>query len=351
MLIFYFLLSRYALSTLICPQFDCGVLPSGTCIQYIESENTNVVQPCPSGYSCPYSSTTPSQSVVCTLTPTDFSYPGEPCSQSSDCNTNLCQNSICIGIFENQPCNTTLQCAPGLYCYFSQTVLSFICSPLIKTGNSGCLTNSDCEIVSYCNFTGVLATSICIGSFSLLPGVRISNCYNGLNYLCQNLYCTTNIDGSFCTDKVTSLNALPVSCTSDWDCMSTTDRFVGGFYLGSCVCGNNNEGSSYCSLFPGDWPYTQYIEVLSSWLNSKNVSYCNSDRGLSENCISAYYSYSVAYSYYKYYVQLFPQLQNNYNCVKNTITYGYWDIEQYLANQTVLSSAGFLFITFNFFLW
>ena len=128
----------------------------------------------------------------------------------------------------------------------------------------GCIDNGACVNVAYCNYTGDLTKSYCVGALTLNPGTTISECINGINYLCANLYCTTNNIGSYCTDKVRSLGTLPVSCSVDRDCKSTSDRFVGGFYIGSCICGNNALGTSYCSLFPGDPPFDLYNTVLSS---------------------------------------------------------------------------------------
>ena len=165
--------------------------------------------------------------------------------------------------------------------------------------------------------------------------------------MCQSLYCTININGAFCSDSVQSLRLLPANCSSNWDCMSTTDRYVGGFYLGTCQCGYNPLGRAYCSLFPGDYPYRNYIAVISSWLNSPNITNCNSLRGLNQNCVEKYFSYSNELFYYYYYVNLYPLLQNNPQCIKDTITYQYWDEEEVMANRTVISAAEGIAVAFS----
>lgn len=320
-----------------CPKYECGSLQSPLCTS--GSDSTVYVQSCPIGSYCPFNASTPLVPQVCETIQIELSYPGEPCKTNSDCNINLClTNFTCAGLPEAAQCNNTLQCNPGLYCTQSNIDSETVCTRQIQTGNIGCKDSGDCVNVAYCNWTGIPGKSRCIGALSLLPGTQISQCINNLNPVCQNLYCTTNIEGSFCADLVKSINILPVKCSSNWDCMSTTDRYVGGFYLGNCICGNNPNGNAYCSLFPGDYPYQHYLLVFSSWINSPNITNCNSLRGFTPNCVKKYFSFYTELFYYYYYANLYPQLQSNSECVKDTITYNFWDYEEILANRTIFSA-------------
>jgi hypothetical protein len=336
---FFFLASLaqvFSLSPISCPSFTCGSTPSDICIAYDSSSNTNTVSSCASGEVCPYNSSAPGQSVSCAAAPPSLSYPGEKCRGNADCSSNNCTAAVCQGRTQGAACNHTLDCNPGLYCAGTQSKL--YCQPQLVTGASGCIKSADCTNLAYCNYTGLPQTSLCIGSMTLLPGTRVSLCTNGINYLCRSLFCSTSLQGAFCTDDVTTLKTLPVRCASNRDCMSTTDPVTGSFYLGSCVCGNSQTGSGFCTLFPGDPPFLGFIATLSLWMNSPNITNCNSNRGMAPQCIQSYFSYSNILLYYMYAVQMFPMLQDNPQCVKETLTNSFWYYEEILANATVTGS-------------
>lgn len=297
-----------------------------------------MVQECDSGYYCPYTTSYTSGQLNCTQTVSGLSYSGEPCQSGPECNIGVClPNKTCAGMLVNETCSSTIECSPGLYCSHN------FCVPLIQAGEQGCYSDENCINTAHCNYTGDPSTSTCISSLSLAPGTAISEC-DSINYKCQYLYCTSTSLGYFCTDDVQSSKVLPVACNSNSDCKSTYDYFIGSSYLSECVCGSNPNGTSFCTLFPGDYGYSMYIKLLSYWSNSVNITKCNSLRGMSENCVNEYYKYSAQFFYYQHYSGLFPMIMYNTECVKNTITYPYWNLQQYLANQTVYSKSLWLVI-------
>mmetsp|Transcript_8370 Transcript_8370/g.8288 ORF Transcript_8370/g.8288 Transcript_8370/m.8288 type:complete len:126 (+) Transcript_8370:435-812(+) len=121
-----------------------------------------------------------------------------------------------------------------------------------------------CVNSALCNYTNGQDPSRarCLNAYSLLPGTIIADCpVNGINPLCTAELCIQNNGISYCGDKVMSVNSIPIACNSYVDCMSLTDRFVGGYYYSNCSCGYNADANSYCELFPGDQPYARYLTL------------------------------------------------------------------------------------------
>jgi hypothetical protein len=83
---------------------------------------------------------------------------------------------------------------------------------------------------------------------------------------------------------------------------------------------------AYCNLAPGDPDFKSLISLSQLWLNSKNVTKCNTERRLSSKCIHTYAD-SRFYSSYEYYHQKvlnYPKIQSNDDCIKKIFTSDYW---------------------------
>lgn len=330
-----------------CPYYACGNLPKFLCVSYDSVSNTNTVQECDTGSYCPFNYTQPYQSLSCKPYPMYVAYPGEYCDSSLQCAYGDClSNKTCSGYPIGRECNDTIMCAPGLYCKSSSTSSISVCSPLIPAGLPGCTHSSECSNLAFCNISALPENSYCQASLSFAPNTLVAYCYNGINYMCENLYCVTLATGSYCTSPVTSIKNLPVVCEDNRDCTSASDPFVGTFFVGNCSCGANSDGNKYCYLFPGDLAYQNYVYYLGLWMNSEKITYCNSKRRLSLPCIQTYlgdYYYNVLV-YYMYMVNYYPYLQGNSDCVQNAINNIFWDCEKNLASQPVDSSSVFLVI-------
>lgn len=331
----------------VCPSYVCGQLPAFSCIQYDQKSNTNTVQKCANGLYCQFNYTNPYQSVQCKPEEKNRGYPGESCISNEDCLYGECQaNKTCAGYHIGKECNDTLNCDPGLYCKSSSTSPISVCSPLIPAGLSGCTRSTECSNLAYCNVSSLPENSYCQASLSFRPGTLISNCYNGINYMCEHLYCVTLPSGSFCTSTVPNIRNLPAVCQDERDCISASDPFVGSFFVGNCSCGINPNAKKYCKLFPGDPAYTNYVFYLSLWLNSEKITNCNSKRRMSLPCIKTYtdeYNYNVLV-YYIYLVDYYPQLQGNPSCVRESINTIFWESDEYLLDQPVESSSVFVLL-------
>jgi hypothetical protein len=90
-----------------------------------------------------------------------------------------------------------------------------------------------------------------------------------------------------------------------------------------------------CGLFPGDMPYQKFLAILSLWMNSENITKCNSVRGLSYPCINTYFSYSEVFWYYTFYAFNYSAIQENEDCVKETLTNDFWWYEEKMASRNI----------------
>lgn len=335
----HFLLSLLFTSSVIsqsCVSYQCGSLSNNSCLSYSASNNTSIIQECSKDSFCPFNYSSPKQSLSCQPYPTKSHYPGEPCTSNIDCASGKCaSNNTCQGASQNMPCTHTLDCNPGLYCASTTTSSSTTCLPLIPPGKSGCKTSSACSSMSYCNFTGLPETSFCRPSLSLLEGTIINDCHNGINYMCKNLLCTLRGSNFVCASSVTSVNIFPTKCSSDDDCLSIVDYRVGSYYKSQCGCTLSEKPYGVCGLFPGDAPYQKFLAILSLWMNSENITKCNSVRGLSYPCINAYFSYSEVFWYYTFYVFNYSSIQDNEGCVKDTLTNDFWWYEDKMASRNI----------------
>lgn len=252
---------------------------------------------------------------MCTLPEThndlNVSYVGEPCVFDRNCLNSICVNSICtidefiVGCVDNS------MCGPGHFCNNSE------CSPLIKANGTvqGCNDDFDCDYNSGCKI------GQCIKYFSIPAGKSVVDCINGINLLCQYGACQTDriAGNNYCTKNTTTQGSLPKPCDGDADCVF--DTFTSG-----CRCGLNPMSQAYCNLAPGDPDFKSLISLSQLWLNSKNVTKCNTERRLSSKCIHTYAD-SRFYSSYEYYHQKvlnYPKIQSNDDCIKKIFTSDYW---------------------------
>ena len=166
--------------------------------------------------------------------------------------------------------------------------------------------------------------STCTSYFSALPGVSVYYTDNNINFLCTSGFNIANDSGvTICTNITSSSSSLPVACSNNGDC-TVNDPL--GQYNTECFCGNNNQGTAYCALAPGDPPFVQYINVVKNWLNSTNVTNCHTTRRTDLACIKTYANdeFFITFAYYQAQVMYYSQIQQNDLCVQNIYTSTYW---------------------------
>lgn len=256
--------------------------------------------------------------------------------------TNLCQSSVCVGQLNQEICIDNSHCNPGLFCNNNN-----ICDYQIPAGKFGCENDEMCVNQALCNFTGDPSSSACVNAYSLFSGSYIASCpESGYNRLCMFDICISNNGFYFCGDQVWLMNTIPVQCSSFEDCISQTDRFVGGYYYSNCTCGYNPSGNSYCQLLPGDQPYLRYLKLIQIWLESPKLNNCNTQRRFISPCMAEYFADYLELSYQYYYVGLYPMLQGNSDCIKDVMTTSFWSLWHQIEDKNMTSASLSLFISF-----
>ena len=71
--------------------------------------------------------------------------------------------------------------------------------------------------------------------------------------------------------------------------------------------------------------------MLHKWYNSTMITNCNTRRRFSNPCIEFFwvdYVEAPKYFYYTAKVNSWPQIQDNSDCIKQTYSKQYWDLEK-----------------------
>ena len=232
--------------------------------------------------------------------------PGEVCDgQNFLCiNTTMCVNLICQGLKEGTECETTDNCAPGLYCDGSKNP-STCQKQLTPSSSTKCTVDGQCVNNYFCN------SGKCTPYSSLANGAA---CDPTDAYQCKSGFCNAN--DSICYDAPKSINAQPGKCTattaSSSECPSETFTLVTGQkgqLKQDCQCGYNATGQPYCSPNPGDEAPKILAKIWTSWYASSEIRNCNSNARKNTLCQAAwmstdqfealqYYTNTVDHMYY-----------------------------------------------------
>ena len=77
-------------------------------------------------------------------------------------------------------------------------------------------------------------------------------------------------------------------CTSNSGCLSKTDEVLGFPVQGTCECGYNPFGTSYCNTFAGEGYGNKFLKLLEDWENNDDIQNCNIDIAYTYTCINDY---------------------------------------------------------------
>ena len=239
----------------------------------------------------------------------NLAFPGEPCSQDSDCELDLCLGSVCFGGVLNEACESNLECNPGLRCHLGK------CSTLQRSGSS-CESDYDCIPSHGCN------NRVCTEYFSLTAGAIVSDCNNGdqTSLFCAESSCVYSSKSrvGFCIPAFKSVSSSP-ACTSSAQCIGES-TFNGVKYskISTCQCGMNGEGSMYCFPHDGDDAAVQFRKWWKRFIGLGYLGVCNTERRFEQSCfdisIESYFYVKMLKSYYDYYN--FPQLYKAVTCAR-----------------------------------
>ena len=113
-----------------------------------------------------------------------------------------------------------------------------------------------------------------------------------------------------CISPLQSAKKLPVKCTTNNDCVSKYNKYIGGVTTGTCKCGYNPGGISYCMPFDGDFYGSRLLGLVEEWEGSSGISKCNVDVVYEYSCMASHWSKEKAaeFAYYIY-------MMNNYQAV------------------------------------
>ena len=322
-----FLLSQQALSescnTYSCPPLSFKFNSLSTCA-YTNSTKT-YLQACPTGQSCDLASGL-CVSSASTAAP---NYPGESCSANNECLSRNCTKSICQGVLLNGVCSDNSVCSPGLRCAGN------ICVLQIPSGKTGCFDDYDCVNSAGCNTTNDGSPGTCYDYLSVSTNAIVSDCSGGVSSLCKSSECyKLPVFGNYGTCKIAtqSVNNLPVTCSSNLNCVGTDGLHE---YTGNCVCGYNSNGTAYCAPFNGDMPGVAYYQSWKNALTASN-SVCNTLRRFSINCLQQIdFLNKINYATWGFYY--YSQIQNNDKCVEKVLTYEYYGPFSFSGLIAVLS--------------
>lgn len=233
-------------------------------------------------------------------------YPGQNCTDGTQCNNGRCENSICQGIARNAACISTANCQPGDFCYES------FCR---EAGNVGDICNETllCKIGNLCD------SVTCVRQFSLENGQETAlvpeNSEAGFAPSCISGFASgINAGVGVCAASAHS-TSIPL-CLVGQTCKSSLAN-----YTKSCECGLN--GLAFCPSFEGD----QYLVNAIKNFNQISGVDCNYELGLSPGCYGKDLQRLLGFYYYRtnltYYENL-PLLQGNTECLNQGFMAEYW---------------------------
>lgn len=334
-----------------CPAYGCGQADSwlnGTCVTFAQAGNRYEIQTCnsPSTPFCDISISEANkwQNVSCKAAPGNpIKYPGDPCSSNFDCISGNCTGNVCQGIQLGRHCQSSQSCNVGLYCASSN--YQFTCQPLIQPYNFGCGSDFDCVNWCGCRFTSGGPPGTCVPYFSLAQNSTVQCSSSGISYLCSTGACYAQGSSMYglCTKAPVSQSALPTQCMFDGQCIGKNT--LGQSFRGSCTCGYNTMGSSYCSVFSGDAPGVTFFKTLKKILtNTTAVSLCQTTRRLQFDCFNVVANYMGA-SNTTWYLQMlnftnYPYYIGNDECTKQVYTKDFWGNVGILEDRLEIEAQG-----------
>jgi hypothetical protein len=165
--------------------------------------------------------------------------------------------------------------------------------------------------------------------YTLPGGSDLDKCDQNMNRLCKSLTCGKIGDKVVCGNGV-KLNGT--DCNSSSDCLSTVDDVLGYSLNSDCKCSFSKKPESLCTLFPGDDDFKSYIEKEKSWVGSKEIRKCNTQRRFADGCLKQSNEGTVV-MYWRMKVELYPMIENNEKCTKQVFNTQYWHLDESLSDE------------------
>ena len=257
-----------------CDITQCATdLPPSTCFVNDVSHRTFKISACASGQKCQMDQT--SSTLLYDFGQTSYScvssdwlpttkYPGEICTQSSDCLSGHCSSSgRCVGLPQGQPCSLHGDCDVGLVCIGG--VSKFCIQQMTEGGR--CTQDADCVNSCLCY------NAKCSRYLSLLSGSVIGD---STAFLCASGFALQGV----CLEAPRNVKAADDPCYNDRECKTVFPDATTG--LISCRCGLNTKGLAFCQAVPGDDEFQPFAASMRAILNVNNK--CHYDTGFTSRC-------------------------------------------------------------------
>ena len=311
-----------------CPKYVCdSSLPLSQCVGWeLSDSNTYSINPCDESMNlfCPIAMDTFSNSTCVSDVPLGKpKYPGDPCTTAQDCLSpvNTCTAGVCKGVFFGLACSSHADCNVNEICshYPVSPAPHTKCGPMKQLANP-CTNNPPGSI---CQNGLVCYNGSCSKVFQneVFEIFAIDELY--APYMCKTGYYEEYSPGlGNCLPAPKSPHVpYPIKCNIGEFCLSDD-----GFHKMPCECGYNADGQGYCPLFPGDEYYQKYLELLNGYLSNPTINTnCHIFNVGQEACGYDEASFEQLRQL-RAKIELFPQIQDNSDCIKKTYTADYWNL-------------------------
>ena len=179
-----------------CPSFHCELSfsTSGTCEVFSNTKSGDIykITQCAEGLICDFDL---GQNTDCSYPAAYSRFPGDYCSSILDCMSNVCMNSICVGLHAGAACTEHSHCAPGTFCSISASPST--CSLQLLSGKA-CTADEECQNNAVCD------GGLCIVMFSYATGQSITIIWrSGLAPPCATRFVSSSTSGFTCAPAPT----------------------------------------------------------------------------------------------------------------------------------------------------
>eukprot|EP00361_Fabrea_salina_P001189 CAMPEP_0202428950 /NCGR_PEP_ID=MMETSP1345-20130828/2835_1 /ASSEMBLY_ACC=CAM_ASM_000843 /TAXON_ID=342563 /ORGANISM="Fabrea Fabrea salina" /LENGTH=801 /DNA_ID=CAMNT_0049040067 /DNA_START=230 /DNA_END=2632 /DNA_ORIENTATION=+ len=251
-------------------------------------------------------------------------YPGDPCYGDSNCISGICLSGKCKGSLQGFSCSENSHCDVGLFCNSLGK-----CQQQLAEGET-CKDDFECQNMYACNATS-RQSGMCVKYFSFEVGETVNDCMGfktpeGFSNLCETGSCK-KIPGpstiGICTLQYELDGPYPHTCDRNEDCIATDSE--NKTLMGSCECGMNKDGFSFCNTFSGDEPSQVTRSQLKLHFGNSGIGNCHTTQRLSEWCMSQNIPFHYAYDYFRNeYLKIdTPRYRDNEKCTAQIINYDY----------------------------
>ena len=118
-----------------------------------------------------------------------------------------------------------------------------------------------------------------------------------------------------CIPGITSENTPFATCSTDSDCTTNAKSLTGQDMYGRCICGYSDNGSQYCTTFPGDEVSVRAIKQFTKAVSAGVLSNCNINAD-NTACIAAHWDSAnvVKFEYYYFLMEDGPYIAGADSC-------------------------------------